>query len=144
MVLTDAAHATDARLRHGLYEVTFHLELPHLERWSVYKTSIVCVPLPTTLLPVLSDNTPFAACLARNLQSREGIVSFDIACSGRAAAKAQGTYVLTQDGFTARIAMTMGAKNMTMTEVQSARRLGSCPLLDVQSMSLAEVGAVHE
>jgi hypothetical protein len=30
--------------------------------------------------------------------------------------------------FRARIAMTMGAKNMTMTEVQTGRRIGSCPL----------------
>ena len=30
------------------------------------------------------------------------------------------------DAFTGRIAMVMGAKNMTMTEVQHARRVGEC------------------
>jgi hypothetical protein len=30
------------------------------------------------------------------------------------------------DAFTGRIAMVMGAKNMTMTEVQHGRRIGEC------------------
>ena len=30
------------------------------------------------------------------------------------------------DAFTGHIAMVMGAKNMTMTEVQHARRVGEC------------------
>jgi hypothetical protein len=35
-------------------------------------------------------------------------------------------YELSSDAFTGRIAMVMGAKNMTMTEVQHAHRIGEC------------------
>ena len=35
-------------------------------------------------------------------------------------------YKLSSNAFTGRIAMVMGAKNMTMTEVQHARRIGEC------------------
>jgi hypothetical protein len=35
-------------------------------------------------------------------------------------------YELSSNAFTGRIAMVMGAKNMTMTEVQHARRIGEC------------------
>jgi hypothetical protein len=35
-------------------------------------------------------------------------------------------YELSTNAFTGRIAMVMGAKNMTMTEVQHARRIGEC------------------
>jgi hypothetical protein len=128
MMLTDHAYAADAVLRDGLYEVTFRLELPHVERWSVDKTTTVCVPSASTVLPILSENTPFATCLARNLQRDQSSLSVDIACSGRDASKARARVVVTLDGYTARIAMTMGAKNMTMTEVQIARRLGGCPV----------------
>ena len=35
-------------------------------------------------------------------------------------------YELSSNAFTGRIAMVMGAKNMTMTEVQRAHRIGEC------------------
>ena len=43
-----------------------------------------------------------------------------------AAARGHAVYELSTDAFTGRIAMVMGAKNMTMTEVQHARRIGEC------------------
>jgi hypothetical protein len=136
MMLTGHAYAADVVLREGLYEITFRLELPHLERWSIDKATTVCVPSTTTFLPILSDNTPFATCFAKNLQRNESTVAFDIACSGRDPPKARASFVVTLDGFTARIAMTMGAKNMTMTEIQIARRLGSCPVAVAGPMPL--------
>jgi hypothetical protein len=35
-------------------------------------------------------------------------------------------YEVSSDAFTGHIAMVMGAKNVTMTEVQRARRIGEC------------------
>ena len=35
-------------------------------------------------------------------------------------------YELSTDAFTGRIAIVMGAKNMTMAEVQHAHRIGEC------------------
>lgn len=114
----------------GLYEVTSRLELPHLERWAIDKKAWVCLfsreenhAIP---LPVLSGNNPFAKCSASNFTMDAGTFQYDILCPGRGAAKAHAVYELGPDKFTGRIAMVMGAKNMTMTEVQHARRVGDC------------------
>ncbi len=114
----------------GLYEVTSRLELPHLERWAIDKKTRICLfnqeendAIP---LPVLSGNNPFAKCSAANLTTDNGRFQYDIVCPGRDAAKAHAIYELGPDKFTGRIAMLMGAKNMTMTEVQHAKRVGDC------------------
>jgi len=114
----------------GLYEVTSRLELPHLERWAIDKKTRICLfsheendAIP---LPVLSGNNPFAKCSAANLTTDNGTFQYDIVCLGRDAAKAHAIYELGPDKFTGRIAMVMGAKNMTMTEVQHAKRVGGC------------------
>ena len=120
----------DPLLRSGLYEVTSRLELPHLERWAIDKTTTICLfshdendALP---VPVLSGNNPFAKCRAENFATDHGTLHYDIVCHGRDAAKAHAVYQFAPDTFAGRIAMVMGAKNMTMTEVQHARRVGNC------------------
>jgi hypothetical protein len=75
---------------------------------------------------VLSVNNPFAGCPARNVRWSGTDLSFDIVCEGRGAAKARATYTLLPGAFEGRIAMVMGGKNMTMTEVQVGRRVGGC------------------
>jgi len=106
------------------------LELPHLERWGVEKTMIICLPssrdgdeIP---VPVLSANNPFAKCAAANLYTDGPKLEYDIVCPGRAAAKGHAAYVFSADTFSGRVAMVMAAKNMTMTEMQHARRIGEC------------------
>jgi hypothetical protein len=114
----------------GSYEITARLELPHLERWSVDKKTIVCLPnfrrgdeIP---IPVVSTNNPFAKCTASNLTANSPKLEYDIVCPGRGAAKGHATYILSFETFSGRVAMVMGGKNMTMTEVQQARRIGDC------------------
>jgi hypothetical protein len=114
----------------GSYELTARLELPHLERWAVDKTTIVCLPrvrsrdeLP---IPVVSANNPFAKCSAANPTSDGRKFEYDIVCPGRGAAKGHATYILSADTFSGRVAMVMGGKNMTMTEIQQGRRIGEC------------------
>jgi hypothetical protein len=41
-------------------------------------------------------------------------------------AKARADYTLSADRFEGRIFIVLGAKNMTMTEVQAGRRVGAC------------------
>jgi hypothetical protein len=77
-------------------------------------------------LPILSGNMPFKGCTIRALRSTTKVLEYDIVCPGRGAAKAHAVYTLSHGGFAARIFMTMGAKNMTMTEVQLGRRVGTC------------------
>lgn len=109
----------------GLYEVAVRLELPHVaaspETW-------VRLCLGADFVPrVLSGNNPLAACPVADLARDAAGVRFTIRCPGGNAARAEGAFVTGPDTFRGRIAMTMGGKNMTMTEVQDGRRLGPCP-----------------
>jgi len=132
ILLAGSGEAGEASLQAGAYAIRHRLELPHVERWAVERIDVACIPEtlgsepPEPMLPILSANMPFKRCIAKAWQLSDRRLDYDIVCPGRGAAKAHASYVLSGDGFTARIFMTMGAKNMTMTEVQSGRRLGSC------------------
>jgi hypothetical protein len=113
----------------GSYEITARLELPHLERWSADKTTVVCLPTPRgndIPVPVLSANNPFAKCSASNLVIDGARLEYDIVCPERGAAKGHAIYSFSAGIFSGRVAMVMGGKNMTMTEIQHARRIGEC------------------
>ena len=124
----------------GSYELIARLELPHLERWGVDKTTFICLPNsrgPDEIpVPVVSANNPFAKCSATNLIADGSKLEYDIVCPERGSARGHAVYELSTNSFTGRIAMVMGAKNMTMTEVQRARRIGGC--------SSAELGAASQ
>jgi hypothetical protein len=132
ILLAGSGEAGEASLQAGAYAIRHRLELPHVERWAVERIDVACIPEtlgsepPEPMLPILSANMPFKRCIAKAWQLSDRRLDYDIVCPGRGAAKAHASYVLSGDGFTGRIFMTMGAKNMTMTEVQSGRRLGSC------------------
>ncbi|MBR0898867.1 DUF3617 family protein [Bradyrhizobium tropiciagri] len=124
------AVADSAVFPSGAYSIVSRLELPHVERWAVDQTSNVCLSgrlgegdIP---IPVLSANNPFKECTAVNLVASGAAIEYDIICPGRASAKAHATYQVAQGEFSGRVAMIMGAKNMTMTEVVRARRTGEC------------------
>jgi hypothetical protein len=120
----------EASLPAGSYAITTRLELPHLERWAIDKTTTICLRGHATggqlPIPILSANNPYASCAAANLAIDHGKLEYDVVCPGRASAKAHATYVLGADHFAGRVAMLLGGKNMTMTEVQYARRVGDC------------------
>jgi hypothetical protein len=124
------AWAEEHLLQSGFYEITARLELPHLERWAVDKRAIICLPgLPTghqLPIPIVSANNPFAKCSTTNLRTETSRLEYDIVCPERGAAKGHATYILSGETFSGRVAMVMGGKNMTMTEVQQARRVGEC------------------
>jgi Protein of unknown function (DUF3617) len=120
----------EASLPAGSYAITTRLELPHVERWAIDKTTTICLSghaasgqIP---IPVLSENNPYAACTAANLAIDHGKLDYDVVCPGRGSAKAHATYLLGADRFAGRVAMVMGGKNMTMVEVQRALRVGDC------------------
>jgi Protein of unknown function (DUF3617) len=123
---------SDALLQDGAYEVEVRLELPNVLSWSATRsTTTICLPYENANgapFPVLSRNNPLATCPARNLQQDGATLRFDIVCEGRGAARASAAYELMPDAFEGRIAMVMGGKNMTMTEVQSGRRVGECAI----------------
>jgi hypothetical protein len=132
-VLAAAAHAGqgEALLQEGAYEVQVRLELPNVLSWAATASAAtVCLPYDGTngALPVLSSNNPLATCPASNVERDGATLRFDVLCEGRGAARAHAVYKLMPEAFEGRIAMVMGGKNMTMTEVQSGRRIGSCDL----------------
>jgi hypothetical protein len=129
-ILTTAAPAepSEALLQEGAYEVRVRLELPNVINWTASSTTTLCLPYTGTNgapFPVLSSNNPLADCPASNLQRDGATLGFDILCEGRGAAWARAVYKLMPHAFEGRIAMVMGGKNMTMTEVQTGRRIGS-------------------
>jgi hypothetical protein len=133
-MLAGAAHAgrEEALLQGGSYEVEVRVELPNVANWAASKTTTICIPYVgganDAPLPVLSGNNPLAKCPAKNIQRHGTTLSFDIVCDGRNAARARAVYTLMPREFRGRIAMVMGGKNMTMTERQLGRRVGSCDL----------------
>ena len=94
------------------------------------KTAIICLSNsrgPDEIpVPVVSANNPFAKCSATNLVADGSKLEYDIVCPERGAARGHAVYELSSNAFTGRIAMVMGAKNMTMTEVQRGRRMREC------------------
>ena len=90
----------------GSYELTARLELPHLERWGVDKTAIICLSNsrgPDEIpVPVVSANNPFAKCSATNLVADGSKLEYDIVCPERGAARAHAVYELSSSAFTGR------------------------------------------
>jgi hypothetical protein len=117
-------------LQPGSYEVRYRLELPHVEQWAITRTATICIPGESgggsSGLRVLSGNNPLAACATTDAKRAGSDLTFRISCEGRGAARAFARYRLGADAFAGRIAMVMGGKNMTMTEVQAGRRVGTC------------------
>ena len=106
------------------------MEIPNVNAWGWSTTRRLCLPGETLgsaiPIPVLSPNNPFGDCWAEHVERNSDRLSYDIACSGRDAARAHARYTLLPSGFTGQIAMVFGAKNMTMRELQVGRRLGNC------------------
>ena len=73
---------------------------------------------------MVSANNPFQKCTAANLTADGPRLEYDIVCPGRGAAKGHATYVLSADTFSGSVAIVTGGKNMTMTEMQQAHRIG--------------------
>jgi len=75
----------------GSYELIARLELPHLERWGVDKTTTICLSnsrRPDEIpVPVVSANNPFAKCSAANLIADGSKLEYDIVCPGRGSAR---------------------------------------------------------
>jgi hypothetical protein len=115
-------------LEPGSYEVTYRLEVPHVERFTVDRTVRVCVTAREQSLPVLSSNNPLAKCPAHRIKLEDATLSFDILCPGRIYERSQAhaLFRVSHGAFEGRIHMIMGGKNMTFVEVQKGRRTGNC------------------
>jgi hypothetical protein len=123
------AASTAAALEPGEYEVTVRLDLPHAEGATAPRTARICVTAggpDTHGLTVLIASHAFTGCAASNIREDANMLTFDLVCPGPNAAAASARYELHEQDFDGTISMTMGGKNMTMTETQRGRRTGAC------------------
>ena len=57
----------------GLYAIIARLELPHLERWAVARTEVICLdPGSVPPVPVLNEGLGLGGCPARAGGGRRG------------------------------------------------------------------------
>jgi hypothetical protein len=126
LIVATASASPDEALAPGSYEVRHRLELPHVAL-NEEAVAIVCLSgVGAAGFPVLSANNPLSRCPVTNVRRDGDEISFEIVCPGGNAAKALGVFRLIPNGFEGRIAMNMGGKNMTMSEIQRGRRVGDC------------------
>lgn len=127
MAFPVAAAAEEAVLKPGEYEVEMRLDLPHVEDMGVRRTARVCLTEGGSHgIVVLSENNPLARCPVSNVKEKGGELTFDLVCEGHNQAVAGAKFRLESNRFTGAFDMKMGGKNMTMTERQAGRRVGSC------------------
>jgi hypothetical protein len=74
---------------------------------------------------VLSDN-PLKSCDLLDYQAAGSTATYRIACPGPNRGSAVGSFQVTEAGYRGTITMNMGGKNMTMSETQLAKRIGTC------------------
>ena len=129
LLIASAAPAR-ADVRGGLYEVTARIELPNVAPVAAPIRTTLCLTTEAlrtaTAFRVLSRN-PLAACGRSDVVHSGAATTFRITCPGPNAPSALARFEVTDHGFKGAIHMNMGGKNMTMTERQSARRIGDCP-----------------
>ena len=109
----------------GLYAIEYRLEMPHLERYAVTNRVERCTD--GERLPVISAKGAFASCTLEDRINEPSRLRYSLTCPGASTARAFAEYKPAPDGFTGRIFVKLGAKNMTLTEVQRGIRLGACP-----------------
>lgn len=114
----------------GSFAVAAKLQIPNVSGPSWQGTSVLCLdadPRSGRLpVPVLSPNSPFAGCEARDLERSATALRYRIVCAGRDSARALASYQLSAGGFRGEVEMLLGGKNMTLTEYQEGTRLGDC------------------
>jgi hypothetical protein len=125
LVLPVAAGADG--LPHGAYRVSVEVALPNVETRDYGFETVICwrgtedAAMPLGPL----GPGPLAACPSHARDTGEG-VAVATACPGPNAGFAAGTYRSTQGGFTGRVEMDLGGKNMTLAEIQRGIRTGAC------------------
>jgi Protein of unknown function (DUF3617) len=126
---TPAGEGVAPSLAAGLYEMDVRLELPHIGETVAPRRLQRCLPANATPAEIVQVTaTPnLAACPVVAAQQDGADLRVDRRCLEVNGGYANGQFTLGTTQFSGRIEMKMGGKNMTLTEVQTARRIGECP-----------------
>ena len=123
------AGAADSLLTPGLYQVEIRIALPNVQDVAAPMVLIRCVS-PADLKSgqaffVLSDN-PIKNCALLDYEVTADTAIYRIACPGPNRGSAVAVFVTTGTAYRGSIKMNMGGKNMTMSEMQTGKRIGDC------------------
>ena len=123
------AAMADGKLTGGLYRVEVVVEMPNVLRPMPFDVVERCVTEGETdgaFLRIVS-NPKIAECplVSRSLDRNR--LTLEVVCAKLNTGRASARYELGEASYTGRIEVTMGGKNMTMTEIQRVVRLGDCP-----------------
>jgi hypothetical protein len=113
----------------GRYRVEVTLEMPNVRGSYLLRTVERCLApgaAEGAFLAIVSS-PQIAACPLVRRRHREGRLEVEVACEPVNTGRASASFELGATGYTGRIAVTMGGKNMTLMEIQRAERIGDCP-----------------
>ena len=112
----------------GLYRVEVTLEIPNVRGEMPFRTVERCIAAERAegeLFAIVSS-PKIAECPVVH-RAREGArIEVEVVCAPVNTGRASARIELAEMGYTGRIAVTMGGKNMTLTEIQRAERIGDC------------------
>ena len=113
----------------GLYRVEVTLEIPNVQGELAFRSVERCIAAGEAAEPILVivSSPKIAECPVVRQAGEVGWIEVEVACERVNTGRARERFELTAAGYTGRIAITMGAKNMTLTEIQRAVRIGDCP-----------------
>jgi hypothetical protein len=114
-------------LPEGAYRVAVHVAIPNVETRDYDFETEICwrgAHDPAMPLGPLGPG-PLARCPSHARDTAEG-VTVATTCKGPNAGFATASYTATPGGFSAHVAINLGGKNMTVAEIQRARRVGKC------------------
>jgi hypothetical protein len=113
----------------GLYRIEVRIVLPNVRESTQPMIVIRCIDSSAfqsgRAFSILSEN-PLAQCNTLDYAINAGTASYRIACPGPNRGTAVAVFHTTSTAYRGSIDMDLGGKNMTMSETQSARRIGSC------------------
>ena len=113
----------------GRYRVEVTLEMPNVRGTYPLRTVERCLApgaIEGAFLAIVSS-PQIADCPVVHHRHRESRLEIEVACEPVNTGRASASFELGAAGYTGRIAVTMGGKNMTLTEIQRAERIGDCP-----------------
>lgn len=111
----------------GAYRVSVHIALPNVETRDYDFATTICwrgADDPDMPLGPLGPG-PLARCPSDATDRPDG-VTVATACEGPNAGLATATYRRTPQGFSGRVDINLGGKNMTLAEEQRGVRTGEC------------------
>ena len=125
--LVAPAAGTAGGLPPGAYRVAVHIAIPNVETRDYDFETEICwrgTGDPEMPLGPLGPG-PLGDCPSEAHDTPEGVI-IATACKGPNAGYAKAVYRRTPEGFSGRIEMDLGGKNMTLAETQRATRTGDC------------------